>query len=594
MSASTILFTGARSRPGSMTGFGTMLRHILIRDRIRILVWMITIAASVILTAVAFPGLYQSAPERQARADLMKNPATIALVGPGYGLDNYTFGAMLANERLAFTGIIVALLSISLTVRHTRADEEAGRTELLRANVLGRHASLAAALTVVTGANLAIAILTAVGIGLSGVESIDWPGSILFSAALASIGIAFAGITAVTAQLSEYGRGAFGMGGAALGVAYALRAVGDLGNSALSWLSPFGWAQATEAFVSNRWWPLLVPAAASVGLATIAMAMSSRRDVGAGAVSPRPGPPTASNTLAHPLGFAFRLQRTGLVAWMTGLPLFGLVFGTLAGEAEAFLDEAPAIGDFFAMTGASITDSFLAMFVTIMALASTIFAIGATLRIRTEEVGGRADPILSTSIARWRWASTHLVVALLGSAAIMLLASMGLGISATVVLDDAAVMPRLVGAGLAYIPAIWCAAGFTMTLVGVLPKATGVAWLGLLYAFVVLLFAGLFEFPGWMADLSPFGHVPNLPAAEVSIAPLAMLTVIASGMALLGLAGFQRRDIATACPRGPTLGGGDVASPLRAGCVFQPGPHRRLVLLVPMREVAPGNDHLAR
>lgn len=546
MSAAAIPFTARPSRSGALTGFGTMLRHILIRDRIRIPVWTIAIAMSVVLAAIAFPGIYPSAPERQARAELMKNPATIALVGPGHGLDDYTFGAMLANERLAFTGVLVALMSISLMVRHTRADEEAGRAELLRANVLGRHASLAAALTMVTGANLAMAIMTAAGLGLSGVESIDWPGSILFGAALASIGIAFAGIAAVTAQLSEYGRGAFGLGGAVLGTAYALRAVGDLGNGALSWLSPVGWAQATEVFVSNRWWPLLIPVTITIGLAAVAMALSARRDFGAGAMPPRPGPASASPILVQPLGFAFRLQRTGLVAWVVGLPLFGLVFGTLAGEAESFLEEAPAIGDFFAVTGVSITDSFLAMFVTIMALTSTIFAIQATLRIRNEEVAGRAEPILSTSIARWRWASTHLVVALLGSAAIVLLASLGLGISAAVVLDDTAMIPRLLGAGLAHVPAIWCSAGLAIALVGLLPRATGLAWLGLLYAFVVLLFAELFEFPGWVAGLSPFGHVPNLPAAEVSASPLVLLALIALGLTVLGLAGFQRRDIATA------------------------------------------------
>jgi ABC-2 type transport system permease protein len=546
MSATPIPAAAVASHPGALAGFKIMLRHILLRDRIRVPLWILAIAMSVVLTTIAFPGLYPSALERQARAELMKNPATIALVGPGHGLDDYTFGAMLANERLAFTGIIVALMSISLTVRHTRADEEAGRTELLRANVLGRHASLAAALTVVTGANLAIAIVTAAGLGLTGVESVDWPGSILFGAALASIGIAFGGIAAVTAQLSGYGRGAFGLGGAVLGVTYALRAMGDLGNGAISWLSPFGWAQATEVFVTNRWWPLLIPVATTAGLAAAAMAMSTRRDVGAGILPQRAGPPTASPILVRPLGFAFRLQRTGLMGWMLGLPLFGLVFGTLAGDAETFLEDAPAIGDVFEMSGASITDSFLAMFVSIVALTSAIFAVGATLRIRAEEVAGRADPILGTSMSRWRWASTHLIVALAGSAAIVLLASLGLGISAAVVLDDATMIPRLLGAGLAYVPAVWCSAGLAIALVGLLPRATGLAWLGLLHAFVVLLFAGLFEVPGWVTGISPFGHVPALPAADVSVLPLALLTLIALGLAIVGLAGFQRRDIATA------------------------------------------------
>ena len=39
-------------------------------------------------------------------------------------------------------------MSILLVVRHTRADEETGRAELVGAGVVGRHAPLAAALVV--------------------------------------------------------------------------------------------------------------------------------------------------------------------------------------------------------------------------------------------------------------------------------------------------------------------------------------------------------------------------------------------------------------------------------------------------------------
>ena len=527
-------------------GTWQLIRLILRRDRIRLPVWIVAIAGSMILTATSLTGLYPSATTRQARGELMTNPATVAMVGPGHGLDDYTYGAMLANERLAITGIAVALMSISLMVRHTRAEEEAGRTELLRASVLGRYASLSAALIVIIAANIVLGGLTTLGLGFSGVESIGWHGSLLFGMALASIGIVFAGITAVTAQLSEYGRGAFGMSGAILGVAYALRAVGDLGNGVVSWLSPFGWAQATEVFVSDRRWPLLISVVTTGVLAAAALVLSKHRDVGAGVIAPPPGPPVASRTLVQPFGFAFRLQRTGLIAWAIALPLFGILYGSLVGEAETFLEDSPTLADLFENAGASIIDSFVAMFTSIIALTATIFAIQATLRIRSEEVAGRADPVLSTSLARWKWATTHLVIALVGSAAITILSALGLGISAAIAIDDTSMIGKLLGAGVAYVPAIWCAIGIAIALIGAMPRATMVVWFVLVYAFVLEILGDLLDLPGWLSNLSPFGYVPNLPADDLSLVPLVLLTAVASGLVAIGLAAFQRRDIAVA------------------------------------------------
>ena len=55
---------------------------------------------------------------------------------------------------------------------------------------------------------------------------------------------------------------------AALGVAFLLRAVGDVrgpeSTSVLTWLSPFGWAQATRAYVDERFWPLAIGVVAAL------------------------------------------------------------------------------------------------------------------------------------------------------------------------------------------------------------------------------------------------------------------------------------------------------------------------------------------
>ena len=66
-----------------------------------------------------------------------------------------------------------------------------------------------------------------------------------------------------------------------------------------------------------------------------------------------------------------------------------------------------------------------------------------------------------------------------------------------------------------------------------------------MYAFVVGYLGKLLRFPDWMNSVSPFGHVPQLPAADMSWTPMVVLTLIAAGLMWLGLDGFRRRDLET-------------------------------------------------
>ena len=44
-------------------------------------------------------------------------------------------------------------------------------------------------------------------------------------------------------------------------------------------------------------------------------------------------------------------------------------------------------------------------------------------------------------------------------------------------------------------------------------------------------------------DLSPFTHVPSLPAAALTAAALVWLLAVAGLLAAAGVAGFRRRDL---------------------------------------------------
>lgn len=535
----------AAPRPGgtTLTGTGTMIRFVLRRDRVRLPIWIGAIVLSVVGSLPAFPETYPTAADRQARAELLSNPATIALTGPGYGTDNYTYGAMTANELLGYVSIAMALMSVLLMVRHTRTEEETGRTELLRAGILGRHAPTTAAITVVAGANVLIGLLLAV-LMPTALSELSPSSSLLFGAAVASVGLVFTGVGALAAQVTEHARAASGLGAAAVGVAFALRAIGDVGSSALSWLSPIGWAQRTEVYVNDRWWPLLLSVALTVVLVWLAFATTSRRDVGAGLVPARPGHPRANPRLLSPLGLALRQHQGGLIGWTVGLVAFGLAYGSLASSIEQFVSDNSTIQDFLGDSD-SLIDGFMAVVVMMMALLAAAFGLTAVLRLRSEETSGRAEPVLATAVSRVRFAASHIAVALGGSALLMLAGGLGLAVTAALALDDASVFGTLLVAAVAHLVGIWLVIAVAVALIGVAPQLVQLSWVVLTYGVVVGLLGGFFQFPSWVTKISPFQAASRLPGGDLGTVALVIMVVLAVALMWLGLRGFRQRDLTT-------------------------------------------------
>lgn len=536
---------GGRSR---LAGTGTLIRFILRRDRVRLPVWIVAITLFTYGSVASLPTIYLDESDLQARADLMTNPGLRVVSGPGYGLDDYTFGAMIAQEYLSWVAIFVALMSILLMVRHTRAEEETGRAELVRAAVVGRHASLTAAVTVVGGASIVLGAVLALSVGSLGLDDVPWGSSLLFGAATASVGLVFTAVTAVTVQVNEHARAAGGLAGAAFGLAFLLRAAGDMteiGGGPLSWLSPVGWAQQTRAYVDDRWWPLLLSVALSAVLLAAAYWLSVRRDVGAGLVQTRPGAASAGRLLSGPLGLAWRLHRTSVMWWTLALVGFASGYGTLVGEVETFVEDFSAAQDMLDFVGGdSFLNAFLASIISLAAVLTAVFAVLTALRPRSEETSGRAEPVLATATSRTRWLGSHVAVAVVGSAVILGLAGLGIGLTASATLDQD-VVPDLLGAALAYLPAVWVTAGLAVALYGLVPRATLLVWLVIAYAGLIGSFAAILGLPDWTLDLSPFGHVPALPAVEMAWTPVVVLTAIAVGLIALGLYGFRQRDLET-------------------------------------------------
>lgn len=535
----------------AFAGTGSLIRLILRRDRVRLPVWILGIAVFVLGSISSFPTVYGTEASRQARAALMSNPASVVLTGPGYGLHDYTFGAMTANEMGGFTAVAFAFMGVLLLVRHTRAEEEYGRAELVGAAVVGRHAPLTAALVVVLAANVVAGAVLAAGLPLT-LPQLSVSGSVLFAAAMAAVGITFTGVAAVTAQLMEHARAAKGLALTLVAVAFALRAAGDLaadgpGNSGLlSWLSPIGWAQATRAYVDGRWWPLLPAVGLTVVLLLASYALRSRRDLDAGWVRARPGRPTASVLLSGPTGLAFRLQRGVLTGWTLGFAAFGLFVGAIAEQAARFIETNEAAQRYFAQLGAeSSSDTMIATYMSMMAVVATGYALQAVATLRAEESSGRLEQLLGgLPLSRGRWASSVLLTTLVGTVLVLGAGGLGGGVVYAATNGDPGEIARVLGAALVHVPAIWVLTGLTVALFGLLPAATGLGWAALVGVVFIDVFGPLLQLPEWISRMSPFWYTPMLPIDEFSATPLAILTAVAAALMVAGVAGFRRRDLA--------------------------------------------------
>ena len=524
----------------SLAGTVALTRSILRRSRAWILIWVASIATLAFLTAVGVASLFPTqASIDEAAAASQHNAAAIAFNGPAQGLD--TLGGEVAFQVGAFGMVVAALMSLATIARLTRGEEEAGRLELVRSLPVGIDAPMVAALVVTIGMNAAVATLVAAGLVAAGLPV---TGSLVLGASLGAVGLFFAGVALVAAQVTETTRVVYGSGAALVGLAYVVRAVGDVGDGTLSWLSPIGMAQKARPFADERWWPLLPLLAAAAVLVAVAFRLAGSRDHGSGLVAPRPGPVAAAPSLGRPLGLALRLQRGTLIGWGAAVLVFGIAYGWIAPTIDSFVADNPTMAQLMASAGSgSLTDTYFATSLRVLALIASGFALQSTLRLRGEESSLRAEPVLATPVSRWRWAASHLAVALAGSVALLVVAGLATGVSYAIAGGPWNSVPRLLVAALVYAPAMWLMVGLAVIVFGLAPRWTDAVWAILAGCLVVAMLGGVLRLPDWVPELSPFQHTPAVPAASLEVAPLAALAVLAAVLIVAGLGGLRRRDI---------------------------------------------------
>ena len=528
---------------GPQTGTGSLVRLILRRDRVKLPAWIAGLGLFVAYIGSALPTIAPTPEDLAALVPMLEQPVGRMFTGPAYGMDDPTYERFFAAGYLPYLFLLTALMSVLLVIRHTRAEEESGRAELVRAGVVGRHAHLTAALVVAVLANLAVLVVVT---GLAVATGFATTGSLLAGVAAALVGLAFAGVTAVTAQLSEHGRSASGMAGAVLGAAFLLRALGDMaavGGSALSWASPLGWATQSAPYVLDRWWPLLLLALLCGAGFAVGFSLQGRRDLGAGLLATPHGPGRASAALGTPLGLAARLQLGPLAGWGVAIVLLGVVDGSFTQVMiDAIDDMPPLMVDVFGTD--ALVDGYLAFLATLIGYVTAAYVVFSIQGLRAEETAGRGEAVLATSTSRLAWAGAHLTVVAAGAVTILVVTGAATGVAAAAVTGDWSHLWTVVLAHLNVVPALLFVVGVCGLLFGWLPGLmTPIGWALIAVMVVVGNFADLLDLPDWLRQLSPLSHPAPFPVEEISPAPLLWLTALALLGIGLGLVGLRRRQI---------------------------------------------------
>ena len=539
----------------AIAGTRRLVRLALRRDRLQLSVWLLVLTGLLAASAAVTAGEYPTAEDRVLAAQLIaSSPALLLLRGPA---TDASIAGLLMADVAPIVAALAGLMSALAVIRHTRHNEETGRAELVGSAAVGRLALPAAALIVAGTASLVLgALFAAVLIA----NSLPLEGALAAGAAMAAVGATFAALAALAAQLTATARAASALAGVTIAAAYLLRGLGDLFGTPTAdgtsvspawplWLSPFGWAAQMRPFEGPNWWVLAPSAALIAAVIALALLLAARRDVGFGLIPPRRGPSAADRGLLSPLGLAWRLQRGLVIGWAVGLSLVGAIFGSLGEQVGAMAgnEQFRAILDQLSRgQGGDLDDVFFSFVMGIVGMAATVFAAQALLVLRAEEADGRLEPILGTAIPRSVWIGGHIAVAVLGTLALLVLAGASAGLAYGLVAGDvAARLVELIPAAVVQAPAVLVLAGLAVAAFGALPRlAAGLTWAAVGGVLLITFLGDVLELPDAVRDLSPFSHLPALPAADVSAGPIAALLAIAAGLAAIGLVSFRRRDLA--------------------------------------------------
>jgi ABC-2 type transport system permease protein len=540
MAASAPAARAAPTRAGSARGAAAAIAGRTVRDaRTRTVAFALIFLAGSAAQGASYRSAYPTLADRENLARTFGGNKAVRLL---YGVphDLLTVGGFM-SWRLGSLTIFAGLFGVLAAVRALRAEEEAGRQDIVLSGVVGRVTAYRAALTGVAATALVVWLGVFVGV-LAGRAGVG--GSAYLALALMSPLPVFVGIGALASQIAPTRRMATTIGSGALAVALMLRMAADTSSAGwLRWLTPLGWAEELRPFVGAQPLVLLLPAAATVALLVVAERIATRRDVGRGLLAAHDSAPPRMHLLSSPTALALRTLRGSLLGWLIGLGALAVLMGVISdsvasGLSQSVQDQLQKLG-----TAANTATGYLGFAFLFFLLALSLFACFQVAAMREEEAEQRLETLFALPVRRRRWFAERLALIVALAAALALASGLLAWAGAASQGADIA-LGRMIEAGANCLPVTVLFLGLGALALALVPRAgPTIAYSLVGIAFLWETVGGLVSAPSWALGLSPFHHVGLVPAESFDTAgALAMLAI----GAVAGMAGawtFDRRDM---------------------------------------------------
>jgi ABC-2 type transport system permease protein len=439
--------------------------------------------------------------------------------------------------------IFAAVWGLLAAVKAMRAEEDAGRQELVLVGALGRGAAFAASLAAI-GAGAALLWLALLAGLLAG--GLPAGPSAYLALAVVSPALVFAGLGALASQLADSRRLAIELGMAVLAAVLVARIVADTSSGLewLRWATPLGWAEELRPFAGPQPAVLAAPLLSAAALLGIAAALSLRRDVGNGLLRGRERSAPRLGLLSSPTALALRGERGSLIGWFGGVAFYAVIVGLLA-DTFSTANLSRSLREELRRVGASIVtpSGALGFYFLFFVLIFSLFACAQIAAARHEESEQRLETLIALPVSRRGWLGGRLALAAAGAAGLALAASVFAWLGAVSQGTDVS-LGDLLGAGANGLPATLLFLGLGALAFAALPRAgVGIAYGLVAVSFCWELFGALLGAPAWTLDLSPFHHVGLVPAQAFKAPEAAAMLAIGAVAAIVAVRLFEHRDV---------------------------------------------------
>ena len=472
--------------------------------------------------------------------NLFGKPVSLGTLG---GYMTFKYGAIFA--------LGTALWSI-LALSSTLAGEaRRGSLDLVASTPFGKRRialeKVAAHLTMLGLAMAILAVMTTASSTLFGDaalgDQIPLLSSVGFALWCGFLAVFFGGLAFALAPLL----GRAGSAGVASLVMLVLWVANGLDVAGIALLSPFRWTADHIALVGRYdWLPLGLVGIVAVILLGIGVELFVRRDLGVTAGLSLPHLPAAVLGVHGPISRAFGEQLPRALSWGIGLGLMGALIASLVGPMASQLGTDPGLtktfGAIFPGFDLASTGGWFQLYAELLFIAAGFAAATFVSKWASDETDGRLEMVLTTPMARARWAIAGGIAAILAVVVMTVLFAAGIGLGAAsggVAAGDPMVGSAVLGVYAAAIAGV----GFAIGGLWRTSLAAEVAALIVVATYLVDLIAPPLKLPGWVHQLALTAHLGQPMVGQWDVPGVVACVAIAVGGILLGAWGMARRDV---------------------------------------------------